>query len=235
MGRISGILFDKDGTLLDYHRSWMPANRAAALLAARGDVGLSEQLLSLGGYDLEQERVRSGSVMAAGTAVELASIWAEVAPGWEAGDLTEEINRIFLEACSADAVPVGNLAAFFDRLKGLGMTLGVATSDSYGGALASLEPFDVLDRLDFLTGYDSGHGIKPGPGMVEAFCRATDLGVGAVAVVGDNRHDLEMGRNAGAGLVVGVLTGTGEREELTALADQVLDDVFGLEALLQAS
>jgi phosphoglycolate phosphatase len=49
-----------------------------------------------------------------------------------------------------------------------------------------------------------------------------------VIVVGDNRHDIEMGRNARAGLCVGVLTGTSERGDLESIADIVLDDIASL-------
>ena len=90
----------------------------------------------------------------------------------------------------------------------------------------------LLELFDFLAGYDSGHGTKPAPDMVHAFGRETGLSVGEIAVVGDNLHDLVMGRAAGAGLVVGVLTGTGGREELATLADHVLDGITGLGALL---
>ncbi len=51
-------------------------------------------------------------------------------------------------------------------------------------------------------------------------------------MVGDNPHDLEMGRAAEAGLVVGVLTGTGRREDLVARADHVIESIVELEALL---
>ena len=51
-------------------------------------------------------------------------------------------------------------------------------------------------------------------------------------MVGDNRHDLEMARAGGAGLAVGVLSGTGTREALPPLADVVLDSVADLPAYL---
>ena len=128
------------------------------------------------------------------------------------------------------AVP--GLEEVIDRLKARGYTLGIATSDSQAGAHASLAHFGVLELMDFVAGYDSGHGQKPGPGQVHGFCAATGLVPQEVAVVGDNLHDLEMGRSAGAGLVVGVLTGTGERAHLAPHADHVLDSIAGLEALL---
>ncbi len=68
--------------------------------------------------------------------------------------------------------------------------------------------------------------------MVLGFCAATGLAPVQVAVVGDNNHDLHMGINAGAGLKVGVLSGTGSRETLTAHADAVLADITALEAVL---
>jgi phosphoglycolate phosphatase len=70
--------------------------------------------------------------------------------------------------------------------------------------------------------------------MVHGFCVRTGLDPAEVAVVGDNGHDLEMGQRAGAGLLIGVLTGTGERTDLTKLADHVLDSIQDLEALLDS-
>ena len=108
------------------------------------------------------------------------------------------------------------------------LKLGVATADSHQGILNTLQSFDVLQEFDFLAGYDSGHGVKPEAGMVQAFCQQLSLQSDAVVVVGDNCHDIEMGRNANAGLCVGVLTGTSNRAELEAIADIVLDDISAL-------
>ena len=118
-------------------------------------------------------------------------------------------------------------------LRDRGLKLGVATADSRRGIADTLQAFDVLQHFDFLAGYDSGHGVKPEPGMVLAFCREAGLEASSVVVVGDNRHDIEMGRNAGAGLCVGVLTGTSTRSDLESIADLVLDDIAALPAALQ--
>ena len=42
---IRGILFDKDGTIIDYWRTWVPINREAALYAAGGDKAVADELL----------------------------------------------------------------------------------------------------------------------------------------------------------------------------------------------
>ena len=68
--------------------------------------------------------------------------------------------------------------------------------------------------------------------MVLGFCRHTKLEPHQVAVVGDNNHDLHMASSAGAGLKIGVLSGTGSPATLSELADVCLPDISELEALL---
>jgi phosphoglycolate phosphatase len=68
--------------------------------------------------------------------------------------------------------------------------------------------------------------------MVHAFLTATGLRAGAIVMVGDNRHDIEMGRAAGT-WTVGVLTGTSSREELRAVgADMVVESISDLSGIL---
>ena len=68
--------------------------------------------------------------------------------------------------------------------------------------------------------------------MVAAFCDLLSLQPSEVLVVGDTPHDLQMGRAAGAGLVVGVLSGTGTRELLESHCDHILENVLTLESLI---
>ena len=72
---IRGILFDKDGTLLDYHKTWMPVNRAVASRVAGGDPVLTETLLTSGGYDPVRDRMVSGTLLAAGNNFQIAEHW----------------------------------------------------------------------------------------------------------------------------------------------------------------
>ena len=229
---IKGILFDKDGTLLDYVATWMPLNHKAALAAAGGDQGLADRLLAASGYDAAAERVRAGSLLAAGTNREIAACWAELLPGCDLEDLARLVEQTFTEGGRHSATPVAELAPLLARLRARDLRLGVATSDSEAGAHATLAHFGVIELLDFLAGYDSGYAPKPSPNLVDGFCRATGLEAAEVSVVGDNLHDLEMGRAAGAGLVVGVLTGTSEHGDLAPFADRVLESIVELEALL---
>jgi len=224
-----GVVFDKDGTLLDFNRTWLPIYRYAVREFADGDAVLAEQLLVQHGFDAQRNQFQGGSLLAAGNNRQIADEWArQLGKPEQIETISLRLNEIFHERGAIEATPVANLASTLRRLKAAGLKLGVATADSHQGILDTLQSFNVLQEFDFLAGYDSGHGVKPDAGMVQAFCQQLSLQSDAVVVVGDNCHDIEMGRNANAGLCVGVLTGTSNRAELEATADIVLDDISAL-------
>lgn len=231
---IKGILFDKDGTLLDFDATWSPVIQQAAMTIAGRDRALARILLKVGGYDIDSGKTAPNSLLAAGNTVEIAEAWAEQLPGRDLTGLIEELDRIFQEGGVLNAVPVTELEPLFRRLKGRGLFLGLATSDSQVAAEATLGRFGLLQHMDFIAGYDSGHGYKPEPGMFFAFCRACGLRPSQAAMVGDNNHDLKMGKAAGAGALIGVLTGSGRREQLSLLTADILGSIDELEAWLDA-
>ncbi len=231
--KYKGILFDKDGTLLDFNKTWLPIYRIAAEEISNADNDLANQLLEKHGFNTALDRFIGGSLLAAGNNHEIAQAWAaEMGQHDEVARISERLNEIFEVAGARHATAVTGLAETLETLKQSGLKMGVATADSYRGIINTLQSFDVLDKFDFLAGYDSGHGVKPAAGMVIAFCEQMQLDVSSVVVVGDNRHDIEMGRNASAGLCVGVLTGTSTREDLESIADIVLDDISRLPGAL---
>lgn len=228
---IKAILFDKDGTILRYDESWGPVNREAARIAACGNAVLEAKLLDAGGMDDVTGHTRADSLFAAGSAADIARGLVAAGAPLDLQDLTEQLDALFLRAAEY-SVPVTDLAAMFSSLKARGLKLGVASSDNEASIRATADRFGFADHLDFVAGYDSGHGVKPQPGMLLAFAKAVGVAPSQVAMVGDNNHDLHMAQAAGAGLKVAVLTGTGTIETLTAAADIVLADVTQIEPLL---
>lgn len=227
------ILFDKDGTLIDYHKSWSAVNRAAAALAARGDSAMAERLLEIGGFDLGQGRTKPDTLLAAGSAADIARAWHSEGSPIAVDELERALDDLFQDVV-ATAVPVTDLAGLFTRLKARGYRLGIASSDSERAIRGTVERFRLESLVDFVAGYDSGFGSKPEAGMLLAFCRAVSVRPEEAVMVGDNTHDMAMALAGGAGLKVGVLTGTGTRASLEACCDVCIDSIALLEELLTA-
>ncbi len=229
---IHGILFDKDGTLFDFHRTWSSVVTKAAALASGGDEGLGRVLLEAGGFDPATCRFQADSVIAAGHAGELAELWRGLGAVLPLDELRGRLDTLFAEEALISAVPVTDLRPLFERLIRLGLRLGIATNDSEASASATVKRYALKEFVEFVAGYDSGYGVKPGPGMALAFCEAVNLPPRHVAVVGDSGHDMAMGRSAEVRLCVGVLTGAGTMTSLASQADIVLPDISGLPELL---
>ena len=232
-GAIRGILFDKDGTLFDFCASWIPAYRRSAERCAKLAAGVDAvSLLAAAGYDAASGRWEPHSVLAAGTNRELATMWARRC-GLDVEAVLDDIERALDGSARRDSVPIVHLERFFADLAARGYVLGVATMDDEARSREMLDRFGASTYLAFLCGGDSGVGTKPGPGMVNAFLAATGLRAGEVMVVGDTPHDMDMGRAAGAGRRVGVLSGVGTRAVLDTLADHVIESIAELNAVLE--
>lgn len=222
------ILFDKDGTIIDYWRTWLPINEKVARTVARGDIAVARDLLRLAGQDPDTGRLIPGSPLAAGGIADIAAAFARHGSVEHTRALEAEIDRVFAEGGAAYSSLIDGARDTLLTLKGRGFVLGLATNDSAAGLVASLAAHDVLDAFAFTAGCDSGWGAKPGPGMVRAFATRTGIEPDSIAVVGDALHDIAMGRAAGCGLTVAVLSGTSSAEDFEGLADLVIDSVRDL-------
>jgi phosphoglycolate phosphatase len=234
LAEIKGILFDKDGTLVDFEATWFAIGDLLALQAAGGDRAKADALMELAGYDFARRCFKADSVFAAGTNADIVALWYPEASLKDRQEMTTGFDRFTAEEGAKQSVPLLGSQDAIARLHGLGFRLGVATNDSTGGAEKTLLALGVAQMFDAAYGYDAVANPKPAPDAIHAFCDLTGLKPSEIAMVGDNRHDLEMARAGGAGLAVAVLSGTGTRETLAPIADVVLDSIADLPAFLAA-
>lgn len=120
------------------------------------------------------------------------------------------------------------------ELAEMGIAMGVATNDATEAAVAAIAALGLDAYLPHVFGYNSVAHPKPAPDIVLAFAGARGVDPSDIAVVGDNRYDMEMARAAGAGAAVGVLTGNSNANDLAAYADVVLPSIRELPGWLRA-
>lgn len=231
MAAIKGILFDKDGTLVDFHRTWFAVADQMALEAAAGSRGEADRLLEIAGYDFAGARFRADSVFAAGTNADIVARWFPNVDAEERRRRIEHFDTVTAVGGAAEAVAVEGMRPAIERLHQAGLRLGVATNDSTAGAERTLAALSIAQMFAAAYGYDAVANPKPAPDVVLAFADTVGFKPGEIAMVGDNGHDIDTGRAARAGLVVGVLSGTGTRESL-ARADVILGSIAELPAYL---
>lgn len=221
--QIKGLLFDKDGTLFDFQKSW--SSWAHDFIATTApDPDKQTALAKAIGFDMVSRQFDPDSAVIAGTPEETVTAVASVFPDKDLGAVRDQIVQTSTEDFQ---VPVTPLPALFDRLAAKGLVMGIATNDAEAAAMAHMAHFNLTPYFPFIAGYDSGHGEKPGPGQMHAFLAAQALRADHVIMIGDSTHDLEAGRAAGM-FTLGVLTGIATRETLTPHADLVLPSIADL-------
>ena len=91
ISRFRGILFDKDGTLLDFEATWAPLFRDLALELAEGDQAAADNLLRAGGMDPLTGRIQAGSVLGAGHTHDVVRLWFSSLTGAPFAAMAERI------------------------------------------------------------------------------------------------------------------------------------------------
>jgi phosphoglycolate phosphatase len=231
---LKAILFDKDGTLIDFDATWGPAAYEVMRTLAQGDAAKLDALMEVSHYVEAERRFEPSSPLIAGSSASYGPLWAAALGRPPGSDLYDEMDDLFRFWGLETLAPIGEPAAIASDLKARGLKLGIATNDAERSARAQATALGLDPYLDYVAGYDSGYGGKPHPGMVLAFAEACACRPDEVAVIGDSLHDLHAARAAGAAGFA-VLTGptrAAARAELEPHADRVIDSIADLPALV---
>lgn len=228
---IRGILFDKDGTLLEFNRTWRPiASQVVEEVLREYHLGDEARKPLREAIGLYEDSIDPDGSLSAGTNRDVAGDFLKVLDGnVDEGDFirwsTTTFNRV---AASLPFYPVEGVLDVIRTLKEGGVRIGLSTADSLENATLFLEKTGMLEHFDYIGADDGVVNPKPATDYMEIFCSRFDLEPGDVAVVGDTMADMNFARNSGAGLVIGVLSGTGTPELLEEHADLILDSVASI-------
>ena len=220
---VDAVVFDKDGTLVDVHRTWGPAmvRTLEDLVDDRDD---RQRVASAIGVDLAEGTLSTNSPVIAESNAEIAArIAAELDRSVaETALRLEELVTVHV----GDAVqPLPGVGRLLSALKDHGFWIGLATNDSGESAAKQLVKLGWRSYFDSVIGYDSGFGSKPNPGMLVASAQRAGCSMDRVLMVGDTATDVGAAKSAGCRVVVvgarpsGVSDVTAEIAEIGHLPD----------------
>jgi len=144
-------------------------------------------------------------------------------PDHEIEERVAKVGEIFLntidEAYFSEASPIEHidlsLTHFISGLQKAGCKVGFDTGYPPEIQLGLLEKLKLKDVVDgYISSYQVAAG-RPYPYMIYNLMEQCDImDVSRVAKAGDSVRDIEEGRNAGCGLVIGVLSGADSEDKL---------------------
>jgi phosphoglycolate phosphatase-like HAD superfamily hydrolase len=228
---IDAVIFDKDGTLIDFHAMW--GGWALRLGQRLDDVirrPVSPEVFATIGFDPTTGRVAAGGPLAIETMAGIEETVARVLRRWcpsIAAARRATATAWFAPDPAALAVPLADLDDIFGRLRADGRRIAVVTTDDRAPTDATLRALGIREHVGAMVCGDDGFDVKPAPDAVIAVCHAFRTEPARVAVLGDTPSDLAMARAAGAGRVIGVRSGVGSEADL-AVADVIIDSVASL-------
>lgn len=226
------IVFDKDGTLIDFNFMWASwVTELARRLESVTRHPLTGLLYHTLGYDAPNGRVIAGAPLAVCSMKTLRDMTADVV--WRSGFSRRDAEQYadvawFVPDPVALARPVADLQHVFSTLHARSFRLAVVTSDDRAPTRATLDGLGVSPYIAALVCADDGLPNKPAPDMLLRVCSMLNIAPARTMMVGDAVADLEMGRSAGAAHVIGVLTGLADAALLAPHADRVIPSIAEL-------
>lgn len=148
------------------------------------------------------------------------------------GDFRAHLSQRFR---SGGVRPIAGAEATFSWLRGRGIKVALNTGFDRTIADLIVDALDWRPRVDAVVCGDDVENGRPAPDLICKAMAATGIAEARrVMAVGDTVLDLRAGRNAGAGWVVGVLSGAHGRAQLAAEPhDTLIASVADLPALIE--
>lgn len=222
--KTKAVLFDKDGTLVDFDRTWAGTMMAGALHFADGDRAKAEMLCEAVGWDKARGTFAPDAFFANNPNAAIAERWAALLGRKSSAHAAGRLDAIFAKAILASVSPLGDLKGVVGRLRARGLKLGVATNDSRVSTEQQLMALGIGECFQFVSGYDGPCAPKPNPEAVFEFARLSRCKPDEIAVVGDSDNDMNLAR-AGGAYAIAVAADAEHRALLARRADATIASI----------
>jgi len=237
--KADAIIFDKDGTLIDFDAFWVPLTvkaveavliktnmKSAPMDRILEAFGISDGITSIEGVLCKGTYRQMGEIMHA--------ILSEYGYNGSADELTALLINAYNESTDAGEIKptCTELAEALTELKKQNKRLAVVTTDNREITEKCLKALGIAELFDRI--YTDGQGIptKPDPYCVFDFCSSCGVERERVVMVGDTMTDVKFAKNAGI-FVIGVAKAESNKAILLGEADTVISKISELCELIE--
>jgi len=238
MKPIKMVIFDKDGTLMDFDAYWVTVSLAAVpemLEKLALDPALADTLLAAIGIHDGTTDVRG--VLSWGTYGQMGEVMHDALTAAGAECSRDEVIRLTEETYHRHA-DKGIIRPACENIKGVlgahircGRTLAVVTTDGPHVTRKCLLDMDIGHYFNAVCTDNGVLPPKPDPFCIELICEQFELTKDEIVMVGDTMNDIRFARNGGI-RVIAVAKTEENRAYLAAEADEVVEDISGVADIL---
>ncbi len=206
---IKGILFDKDGTLIEFQGVWHEIIRRILMeLANRYQCSqdVIEKLKAVSGYT--EDGFAPESMIQYATTTQITELWYDVIlHSGEQGKGRmnyKDLLQLFEEKSLEEDIEfhaVQGARELLEFLKEKDYILGIATADTFHSSILSLEKAGILPYFQYIGCNEDGMKPKPERDMAIRFCSRFEIKPEELLIVGDSVVDMQFAENAGANFI----------------------------------
>ncbi len=239
---IKGVLFDKDGTIIDFFAVWPTLAREVIPKFIRqneifdNDGSIERDLLERMG--LSEDRVDPRGAFAYKSYGEIAD---DICAALTDHGVLIEVYSIYMQIKDLFKNTIKNTTPIYKTftdmpdlmraLKKRNIFIGLATADIQESAELMLNDLYIMEFFDYIGADDGTRKPKPDGEMIKEFREITGLKAEEILVVGDTFNDMLFGRQNGT-KTCGVLSGVSAAEDYDDMADYIIDSIADLPELL---
>lgn len=237
--KTKAIIFDKDGTLIDFDTFWVgvSVNALSEVLAHLEihDVPIDELLETLGVHDGVTD---IDGALCKGTYAQIGRLVYDVLCRYGYGFDCDKVTELVIEAYnknsdSGEVKPTcSDLSDVLLRLKSQNIKLAVVTVDNETITRKCLKKLGIEELFDKIYTDDGITPPKPDPYCAIDFAKSVGVGLENLVMVGDTMTDIKFAQNAGI-KVIGVSKSDKNKEKLSPYAEAVISELSVLSDILE--
>lgn len=207
--KADAIMFDKDGTLIDFDAFWIEVSVKAlsetlSYFKLR-NISVNELLETLGVHD---EVADIDGILCKGTYAQMGKAIYDVLYKYGCESTCEEVTNVVIAAynkysdCGKVKPTCTNLTEILMELKKQNKKLAVVTTDNKIITYKCLKQLGIADIFDKIYTDDAHTPVKPNPYCAIDFAKKFNIKCENLIMVGDTMTDINFAKNAGMPVVI---------------------------------